>query len=234
MSDQKIRPEKVTKPIQLLAAWLVGLLAVDTAFLIAASQLPQGGFQSIALTIAAILNVPGFLWALFLLQTKFRPELQEDIYYSTYINRKTNEQVSITRDEQLFSGLHGKLERMEVILNSVVRDRPDLGRDQDLGMLSISVNKFLPDKHELEVQLPRLGVPEFGWFGGFEPPEHRVVAITDALTAARRQAVLKLAHQLGFKHYSDFDSTIDEISEDVLLGAYGDKGIPITEADIGL
>jgi hypothetical protein len=37
MEKSNISPEKITKPIQLLGAWLVGLLAVDTAFLIAAT-----------------------------------------------------------------------------------------------------------------------------------------------------------------------------------------------------
>lgn len=40
------------------------------------------------LTIAAVINVPIFIVSLFLLQTKFRPEMQEDTYYSQYLERK--------------------------------------------------------------------------------------------------------------------------------------------------
>ena len=86
MSEQNIKPEKITKPIQLLGAWLAGLFSIDSCFLFAASNMAQGSFESYALTLAAIVNVPVFLLAVFLLQTKFRPELQEDSYYSTYLN----------------------------------------------------------------------------------------------------------------------------------------------------
>lgn len=38
MDSSKITPERITKPIQLLGAWLVGLLSVDSAFLVAATE----------------------------------------------------------------------------------------------------------------------------------------------------------------------------------------------------
>jgi hypothetical protein len=34
-TENRIDPERVTKPIQLLAAWLVGLIVVDGSFLVA-------------------------------------------------------------------------------------------------------------------------------------------------------------------------------------------------------
>jgi len=232
MSDHRIQPEKVTKPIQLLAAWLVGLFTVDAAFLVAASRLPQDSLQSIALTAAAILNVPGFLWALFLLQTKFRAELQEDSYYSTYINRKTNEQVSMTRDEHLFAGLQGRLDRLENTIDSFAQSTTKRRREELLSALSFGVNKQLADKDAIAAELNSNGVDRFGWFGGGEVPPHRVVALSEALPRHSREAVLTLAHKLGFTNYSYFDSVADDISEDVLLGAYGEKGKPITEKDL--
>ena len=86
-----IKPERITTPIQLLGAWLVGLLSIDSCFLFAVANMDQGSWESVALTIAAIVNVPLFIGAVFLLQTKFRPELQEDSYYSSYLSQKTNE-----------------------------------------------------------------------------------------------------------------------------------------------
>jgi len=82
---QKIQAHKVTKPIQLLAAWLLGLIAIDGAFLTAANLLSTPKWASAALVIAAIVNVPVFLVCIFLLQTRFRPEMQEDSYYSKYL-----------------------------------------------------------------------------------------------------------------------------------------------------
>lgn len=73
MSNHKISPEKVTRPIQLLAAWLTGLIIVDGAFLTAANQISSPIWAAGALVIAAIVNVPLFLISIFVLQTKYRP-----------------------------------------------------------------------------------------------------------------------------------------------------------------
>ena len=84
----EIAPHKITKPIQLLAAWLAGLTIVNASFLTAAGLLHSPTWLSALLTIAAVLNVPVFIASLFLLQTKFRPEMQEDTFYSKYLERK--------------------------------------------------------------------------------------------------------------------------------------------------
>lgn len=88
MNTGNLKPEKVTKPIQLLAAWLLGLVLINTSFLTAASQLSSPDWGAGALIIASIANVPIFLLSLFMLQTRFRPEMQEDTYYSKYLERK--------------------------------------------------------------------------------------------------------------------------------------------------
>lgn len=88
MSVHKITPEKVTRPIQLLAAWLTGLVIVDGSFLTAASHISQPDWATGVLVIASVINVPIFLISIFLLQTKYRPEMQEDIYYSKYLERQ--------------------------------------------------------------------------------------------------------------------------------------------------
>ena len=85
MENHQIVPDKVTKPIQLLAAWLVGLILVNASFLLAAQQITQPSWGSAVLLIAAVANVPIFIGALFLLQTKFRPQMQEDSFYSKYL-----------------------------------------------------------------------------------------------------------------------------------------------------
>jgi len=84
----EIVPHRITKPIQLLAAWLAGLAIVNGSFLSAAGLLHSPTWLPALLTIAAVLNVPLFIVSLFLLQTKFRPEMQEDTYYSKWLERK--------------------------------------------------------------------------------------------------------------------------------------------------
>lgn len=89
MSEQKINPNQVTKPIQLLAAWLVGLILINGSFLSAAKIIESPEWASGLLVVAAILNVPAFLILIFFLQTKFRAELQEDTYYSKHLEKVT-------------------------------------------------------------------------------------------------------------------------------------------------
>lgn len=92
MIDKRLRPEKITKPIQLLAAWLTGLVLVNGGFLTAAPHIKEPTWAAGVLVIAAVLNVPLFLVSLFLLQTRYRPEMQEDTYYSQYLERKYSTQ----------------------------------------------------------------------------------------------------------------------------------------------
>lgn len=82
---QELKPHKVTKPIQLLAAWLLGLVLIDGTFLGAAKALSTPAWLPVILVIAAICNVPLFLVCIFLLQTRFRPQMQEDVFYSRYL-----------------------------------------------------------------------------------------------------------------------------------------------------
>jgi hypothetical protein len=228
MTDQKIQPDRITKPIQLLAAWLVGLLAIDTCFLVAAARLPQDSWQAIALTLAAIVNVPLFLAAVFLLQTKFRPELQEDLYYSTYINQKTNLQISVPRDELRTSAVLARLERIEHAVAASTQVATSTAGRNLFARLTFGINKFIKDGADLSKSLSEHGISSHTWFGGEEPPEGRVVSISEYLPDDVTNAVLQLAKTLGFQQYNYFDNVIEDAQEDVLIGSYGkgERSIP--------
>lgn len=85
MNTPTIRPDTVTRPIQLLAAWLVGLVLIDASFLTAASTVRFPGWAPGMLVISAVANVPLFLALIFFLQTKYRLELQEDPFYAKHL-----------------------------------------------------------------------------------------------------------------------------------------------------
>ncbi|MET3871544.1 tetratricopeptide (TPR) repeat protein [Puniceicoccus vermicola] len=88
-TSTSITPHKINKPIQILGAWLAGLILIDTSFLTAAQFLDEPSWLSSLLVIASILNVPLFLFGLYQLQTKFRKELQDDEYYSKHLERES-------------------------------------------------------------------------------------------------------------------------------------------------
>jgi hypothetical protein len=83
--DPQIQPHRITKPIQLLAVWMAGLIVLVGSFLTGARVLTEPDWLPPFLAIAAVSLVPAFLGLLFLLQTKFRPQLQEDAYYSVWL-----------------------------------------------------------------------------------------------------------------------------------------------------
>ncbi len=106
MAEHNVEAHRVTKPIQLLAAWLVGLFIIDGLFLTTAKLVDQPNWLAPLLVIAAVVNVPLFLICIFVLQTRFRPEMQEDAFYSTYI------QAQLTTQKEV-GAAHSQLELAE-------------------------------------------------------------------------------------------------------------------------
>lgn len=225
--DQPIKPNNITKPIQLLAAWLAGLLAIDSCFLIAAARLPTGSWEAQALTVAAIANVPLFLLAVFLLQTRFRPELQEDLYYSTYISQKTNARVQLTKEDAASAALQQRLERLEVRVATASTKVPRADEDADLFNLRFGINQNFEDREAIARTLSQAGVLGYTLFGSDETPIHRVVALVPNLQPKIERAVLRLAANAGFKKYS-YIPEFEEIEEHVLLGSYGEDTFELT------
>lgn len=81
MAEPKIEPHRITKPIQMLAVWFVTLVLLDASFLTAAGAITNPGWVGPMLALSAVMFVPLFLIPAFLMQTRFRTELQEDAFY---------------------------------------------------------------------------------------------------------------------------------------------------------
>jgi hypothetical protein len=88
MAQPKIEAHRITKPIQLLAVWFSALVLIDSAFLVAAAKIEYPSWVGPMLSIAAVAFVPLFLIAAFLMQTLFRPQLQDDSHYSEWLKRR--------------------------------------------------------------------------------------------------------------------------------------------------
>ena len=228
MSEQTLKPERITKPIQLLAAWLAGLFSIDSAFLFAATRM-EPGWQAGALTVAAIVNVPLFLSAVFLLQTRFRPELQEDSYYSSYLSRKTNELIQVKKDDTHVDELRQRIFELEAKVLSPTQ--PGESNRSALAHLVFGVNKHLVDRRKIGARLAERGIETFTTFGSDEAPTRRTVAISKYLVPEVVQEVVRLARELGFTSYSFFDNRAEDAEEEVLLGSYGAGGYEIASLE---
>lgn len=227
MTEPTVRPEKITKPIQLLGAWLAGLFSIDSCFLFAAASMQAGSWESKALIVAAILNVPIFLAAVFLLQTKFRPELQEDSYYSTYLSRRTNEPITITKEDAKLSLIHQKLVEIETRMASGTQENE--ATNEGIASLAIGINKYLTDRDLIGAKLSEIGVIGYSTFAGSTPPKGRIVSISRYLPKKVMQDIIKIARDLGFHYYNIFDNEGEETEEDVLFGSYGEAKYAISK-----
>jgi len=122
MPEHKLEAHKITKPIQLLAAWLVGLIVIDGSFLAAAGMISTPSWIPAALTIAAIINVPLFLVCIFLLQTKFRPEMQEDDYYAKYLENRVLQVTGKELEEPTVDILRADLQNANKTTLTLIKD----------------------------------------------------------------------------------------------------------------
>jgi hypothetical protein len=71
-----------------MAVWFIALLLIDSALLTAAAKIATPPWIAPMLAIAAIVFVPLFLSGVFLMQTVFRKELQDDQYYAEWLKRQ--------------------------------------------------------------------------------------------------------------------------------------------------
>jgi len=88
MAKPEIQPHKITKPIQILAVWFVGLLALVGILLAGAANIEQPIWIPALLVVAAIVIIPLFIFLIFLLQTRFRTQFLDDEHYSEWLKRK--------------------------------------------------------------------------------------------------------------------------------------------------
>ena len=87
MTSPQIEPHKITRPIQLLAVWITGLVLLVSAFLTAAGSIDNPPWLPPFFGVAAVALVPLFVILIFVMQTKYREQLQDDPYYSEWLER---------------------------------------------------------------------------------------------------------------------------------------------------
>ncbi len=239
-TEQKIIPEKVTKPIQLLAAWLIGLIVVNGIFLTAASLMDANGWERAALVIASIINVPLFLASMFLLQTKFRPELQEDLFYSQYLDKKTNKIVTIAKEEKIDIELTNIKSQIATIVKSLetAHNSQSSVQNPKTNMIGfrykIGVNDYLDNYKEIRTVLKKEGIrirEIFGSPNSKTKPSQKTLSFSSKVAFVDKSKIILLVSKLGFEGYGYLDEWEEDLPEslDILIGSYGNPVFPINE-----
>lgn len=229
----KIEPHRITKPIQLLAAWLLGLVFVDGTFLFTASQINNPGWVSGSLVIASIVNVPLFLVSIFLLQTKFRPEMQEDSFYSKYLESKTgNTEREITTGS--FASLREDIASLEKVVAEEVLHSMEEAKLQKIKWSSVTVllNKSLRNFSIIAKELTQHAIPVHETFGGdIKSPEVFSVAIGSGFDVDQIRQLVDVLLNItdGWISYAHDDDEILQYDDQVLVGAWGshDHGLEL-------
>jgi hypothetical protein len=126
-----------------------------------------GSWERGALVISTIVNVPIFLLALFLLQTRFRAELQEDTFYAEYLSKKSAAVIRVDKD----SSQDAKLDEIERTLATLTTKSDDdtrtappsdeSGTTQALDWSSwpVALNHLHPRFAELRAALRNADIP---------------------------------------------------------------------------
>lgn len=92
-SGAKIQPEKITHPLQLMAAWFVMIALLVSILLTAAAKLEKPTWAAGFLVISSVLLTVLVMVAVFLMLTTFRPHLQGPKEYAEWL-----------KDERRFRG----------------------------------------------------------------------------------------------------------------------------------
>jgi hypothetical protein len=202
----------------LLAAWLIGLIAVDGAFLTGAHVISNPPWAAGVLVLAAIANVPIFLLALFLLQTRFRPEMQEDAFYSRYLERQSEQT--------------GKIERIRVkerAVESVSTMEPvqfeTFGpREAFASTTRIHINDLLPDYSAIKEELIAAGLSIDQDFGSSSQPptipRNRILSFGPHCSIPTLQRALRTAAAHGIHGIARTPSRYVINERKIYIGAY--------------
>lgn len=235
--QQHISPHKVTKPIQLLAAWMVGLILTNASFLGAAVVLESAHWGRGALVGASIANVPLFLLALFVLQTKFRAELQEDTFYSDYLSKKSPAVIRLDKN----AAQDAKIDALEKQVASLTHRSqqpgtlllPEEGSALDWSAWAVALNAQHPQFREIREALKSAQIPLAEVFASNSTftPKVWIISMDLGLPFSHRVKLLKTLvafHFDGFQFWQP-NAEADE-NENVYIGSYGGgTWIAITE-----
>lgn len=199
MSEKSFEPSTVTKPIQLLAAWLIGLIVVNGTFLTAARLIEKPDCAAGFLVICAALCVPMFLGALFLLQTKFRPEMQEDSFYARHLERLSSQTAKVefvtTEQEVKTTPIRAKQRR--------VRQN---NRTFSSDIVQISVNDLLDNFDDIVKEIKNIGLSVSDTFGSTSikanVPTQRLISVGYDVDLKLIKQLLKSALHLKFDKIS--------------------------------
>jgi hypothetical protein len=142
MPKPDIKPEKITSPIQLMAAWFVMLILLSGVLLTAATQIDKPDWAAGYLVISTTLLILGVIVCVILMLTKFRPNLQEGKEYAEWLKdqNRYSPGVIVEKEESVS---HKTLQNILNRIKSVETDSQEGGvakRIEDSALCDVSIS----------------------------------------------------------------------------------------------
>jgi hypothetical protein len=154
ITDSQIRPEKVTKPIQLLAVWFVALLLLTNTFLTFSTQIDEPTWIRPLLVISGIILVIFIVVLVFLMQTKYRPEMLSGNEYLQYLDKKFQD----FKPENLSKTNLGIINVATIHDNNVSAKNSINSKSAIIGTLEPEI---LQDEYNINLSLEEIRVSEY-------------------------------------------------------------------------
>ena len=142
MSKPDIKPEKITSPIQLMAAWFVMLISLSGVLLTVATQIDKPDWAAGYLVISTTLLILGVIVCVILMLTKFRPNLQEGKEYAEWLKdqNRYSPGVIVEKEEGIS---HKTLQNILNRIKSVETDSQEgaIAKEiEDSALCNVSIN----------------------------------------------------------------------------------------------
>lgn len=246
MSESKIKADKITKPIQLLAVWLIGLIAIETSLLTASGIVTIPDWLPAFYGISAVCIIPLFLILIFLLQTKYRPQIQGDEYYAKYLDKNTmmfvdvplkSEKPSELIRSDLKKGLEDAQNDIQLLKEKIKKGYSkddvdsilkasnskinELQRIVIFSNVNLYINNTLPTYTKIVDSIKTIGFKTFEEFGGKKVPPNFLVSFSDKVSSQLIKDILVELIPLGASKINLIDEEEEERSGiAIFIGSY--------------
>ncbi|MCG8528058.1 MAG: hypothetical protein MI748_16870 [Opitutales bacterium] len=226
MNQPQLKAERITSPIQLMAAWFVMLILLTTIMLTAAAQISQPEWGASFLIISSSITNLVIITFVILMLTRFRPNLQEGKEYAEWLKDQNAYSEGI-----ITTNLHSKqINVIQEKLESLKSESEDLEiveRIEDSLLLDVSISP-INGANELVDILDQSGIRASVYQDEYELNEsvsfrdHQAIWLGDKINPALALKVIKIAVKhwphLKYIHLSTDSGGPEEIDWQIYLG----------------
>jgi hypothetical protein len=234
MAGTQLRPEKITHPFQLMAAWFLMLITLVASLLAAAIKIDRPSWAAGFLVVSAVVLAVLVMIAVFVMLTRFRPHLQGPREYAEWIKDERSLRVKTLHEIASPGGLKLELaSSSQEVLTAVtdVRAIPILSEEPPnrsqaepttkvIVVNADGVEKVVAEltrigfaaeiyKQDLEEGLQRNSEHEAIWIGSRVPPRVAIKAI---------KAAGRCWPHLAYLHLTSDEYGPDQINDEIFIG----------------